>query len=339
MPHTRRLRRHLLAFFLFVMLVAVAGWFFFFPMTGTPGTCIYLRPGTEQTDLRAALETAARAPQRAAFRLLADLAHYNGHERAGRYRLDGVGALNLLRNLRNGQQEPLRLSVPLVWTPMHLAKRLGDRLAADSAAFAKAFADTALLAELGCTPAGVFNIIIPDTYELYWTVTPGDFLRRMKRESAAFWTEARRSEAERQGLTPNQVVALASIVEKETADGAEKPRIAGLYLNRLRQGIRLQADPTVKFAVGDFGLRRILNSHLSTPSPYNTYLVSGLPPAPICLPSRESIEAVLSAEQHNYIYMCAREDFSGTHRFAETYAEHQQNARRYVAALNQRGIK
>ena len=205
--------------------------------------------------------------------------------------------------------------------------------------FADAFADSILLADLDITPPELFCIIIPDTYEFYWTMSPEDFLRRMKTASERFWNDERTKKASAHGLTPKEAVTLASIVEKETAQDDEKPTIAGLYLNRLHKGMKLQADPTVKFAVGDFALRRILNRHLQTPSPYNTYMHEGLPPAPICLPSRASIEAVLNAETHNYIYMCAREDFSGHHNFAETYAEHQDNARRYTRALNERGIR
>ena len=161
----------------------------------------------------------------------------------------------------------------------------------------------------------------------------------MKRESEKFWTTVRKNKAEKARLTPEEVITLASIVEKETANNQEKPDIAGLYLNRLRRGMKLQADPTVKFALQDFGLRRILNKHLTCDSPYNTYVYAGLPPGPICLPSIASIDAVLNHTEHNYIYMCAKEDFSGTHNFAATYEEHKANARKYVQALNERGIK
>ena len=140
------------------------------------------------------------------------------------------------------------------------------------------------------------------------------------------------------GLTPNEVATLASIIDEETANNGEKPMVAGMYLNRLKKGMLLQADPTVKFALGDFTLRRILNKHLEVDNPYNTYKYPGLPPGPIRVPSVQGLEAVLNPAQSNYLYMCAKEDFSGTHNFACTLAEHLQNARRYQQALNQRGI-
>ncbi len=286
------------------------------------------------------LDTIASPLRMPMFRTMAAVSGYSGRSpRPGRYKVSGISTFTLIQNLRHGLQEPLRYNVPLVWTPQNLAKRLSVKFLADSTSFADAFADSILLADLDITPPELFCIIIPDTYEFYWTMSPEDFLRRMKSESKRFWNDERTKKAASQGLTPKEAVTLASIVEKETAQDDEKATIAGLYLNRLHKGMKLQADPTVKFAVGDFALRRILNRHLQTPSPYNTYMHEGLPPAPICLPSRASIEAVLNAETHNYIYMCAREDFSGHHNFAETYAEHQDNARRYTRALNERGIR
>ena len=161
----------------------------------------------------------------------------------------------------------------------------------------------------------------------------------MQRERDAYWTAERKQLAQKAGLTPDEVVTLASIVEQETANNAERPKVAGMYLNRLRKGMKLQADPTVKFALQNFALRRIMHQHLTANSPYNTYRNEGLPPGPICIPSLASIEAVLHFTTHPYIYMCAKEDFSGTHNFAATYAEHLQNAKKYSEALNKRGIK
>lgn len=286
------------------------------------------------------LDTVASPLRMPMFRTMAAISGFSSKRpHPGRYKVSGVSTFTLIQNLRHGLQEPLRYNVPLVWKPENLAKRLSTKFLTDSATFADAFADSMLLAEYDITPPELFCIIIPDTYEFYWTMSPKDFLQRMKSESKRFWNEERTKKAASQGLTPKEAVTLASIVEKETAQDDEKATIAGLYLNRLHKGMKLQADPTVKFAVGDFALRRILNRHLQTPSPYNTYMHEGLPPAPICLPSRTSIEAVLDAKAHNFIYMCAREDFSGHHNFAETFAEHQENARRYTRALNERGIK
>jgi UPF0755 protein len=161
----------------------------------------------------------------------------------------------------------------------------------------------------------------------------------MKKESDTFWTEQRLSKAEKTGMTPQEVITLASIIDEETANNGEKPMIAGMYLNRLKSGMPLQADPTVKFALRQFGLKRIYNNLLNTDSPYNTYRNVGLPPGPIRVASVAGIDAVLNYVKHEYMYMCAKEDFSGTHNFARTYSEHLQNARKYSNALNERGIR
>jgi UPF0755 protein len=182
-------------------------------------------------------------------------------------------------------------------------------------------------------------MFIPNTYEVYWNTPAEKLIERMKREYDVFWNNDRRRKAENIRLTPIEVSILASIVEEETAAPDEYPIVAGLYLNRLYKGMMLQADPTVKFAVGDFSLRRILNRHLEVDSPYNTYMYAGLPPGPIRIPSPKSIDAVLNHTVHNYLYMCAKEDFSGRHNFAVTLKEHNKNAEKYRAELNRRGIK
>ena len=182
-------------------------------------------------------------------------------------------------------------------------------------------------------------LFIPNTYEVYWTMTPAQFVARMVKENDRYWNMSRKDKAKAQGLTPIEVITLASIVDEETNKDDEKPIVAGLYLNRLHRGMLLQADPTVKFALGQFELRRILYAHLNVDSPYNTYKYAGLPPGPIRIPSMAAIESVLNPTKHNYIYMCAKEDFSGYHNFASSLTQHNANARRYQQALNQRGVK
>ncbi len=182
-------------------------------------------------------------------------------------------------------------------------------------------------------------MFLPNTYEMYYTTTPEQFTDRMYKEYQRFWTVARKQKAERLGYTPQQISALAAIVDEETNKNDEKARIAGVYLNRLRRGIPLQADPTLKFAAGDFSLKRILNKHKEIDSPYNTYKYAGLPPAPIRQPSITAIDAVLNAEKHDFLYFCAKADFSGYHAFARTLAEHNNNARKYHNELNRRGIR
>ena len=262
------------------------------------------------------------------------------HPRTGRYRvLPEMSCLELYRILRNGTQEPTRLVIPTSRTMEKLAAVLSHNLMVDSAEIAMALTDSTYLAHRGYTRATIPALFIPNTYEVYWDISVDKLMERMERENNRFWTAERKEKAQACGLTHEQVATLASIVDEETANDGEKPMIAGLYLNRLRLGMPLQADPTVKFAVGDFSLRRILNKHLKVESPYNTYLVAGLPPGPIRIASIAGLEAVLNHSEHNYLYMCAKEDFSGTHNFAATLSEHYKNARRYVKALNAKGIR
>ena len=258
--------------------------------------------------------------------------------RTGHYQVEpGVKALELYRKLRNGNQDPIMLTIPSLRTLGRLAAYLGNQLMRDSTAFAEVFSAEA--ESLGYTPQTLPALFIPNTYEIYWDVSPHGFMQRMQRENIAFWNSERELKAKAVGLSHNEVSTLASIVEEETANDAEKPMVAGLYLNRLHRGMLLQADPTVKFAMQAFGLRRIYNDHLRFESPYNTYLHPGLPPGPIRMPSIVGLDAVLNHAEHPYLYMCAKEDFSGTHNFAATYAEHLRNARRYIKALNERGIR
>lgn len=209
----------------------------------------------------------------------------------------------------------------------------------DSSNLARLLMDSTYCAQIGYSTETLPCLFIPNTYEVYWTMTPEAFVKRMQKEHDRFWNEERKAKAQSIGLTPEEVATLASIVEEETANNAEKPMVAGLYINRLHADMPLQADPTVKFALQDFGLRRILHTHLETDSPYNTYKHTGLPPGPIRIPSIQGIESVLNYTRHNYLYMCAKEDFSGTHNFAATFSQHLANARKYQQELNRRKIK
>lgn len=247
--------------------------------------------------------------------------------------------IDIFRKLKAGHQDPVSVIVPSVRTKEQLAASLGRQLMPDSAAWMDAFRDTHLLDSIGYTPATFYCLIIPNTYQVYWNTGTVSFIERMQKEYDAFWNSTRKAKAEAAGLKPAEVVTLASIIDEETNNKAEKPVMAGVYLNRLRKGMLLQACPTVKFAVGDFTLRRILGVHLQTDSPYNTYKYAGLPPGPIRIPSIAGIDAVLNYVQHDYLFFCAKEDFSGTHNFASTLKEHEENGRRYRAELNRRGIR
>ncbi len=273
------------------------------------------------------------------FKTVGAVLGYPSRVGAGRYDVgSGQSALTVLRRLRSHSQTAVRLNIPSVHTMNQLAGRLSRVLQADSATWSRSFADTALLRSHGLSPQTLPCVFLTQQYDVYWDVTPQALIGRMVDESKKFWTKSRCQQAESQGLTPEEVVTLASIVDRETSTVAEMPRVAGMYLGRLRTGMRLQADPTVKFALGRFDLRRITYEHLECPSPYNTYRHEGLPPGPICLPSMAAVEAVLKAERHDYVYMCANPDFSGTHLFAKTYEEHLANAAAYARALDARGI-
>lgn len=258
----------------------------------------------------------------------------------GRYVLtEGMGVIQVARMLKFGRQTPVRVTLNNVRTPAQLAAKLDRMLDADSVAWVEALTSPQLAQEMGFDSRTLFSMFIPNTYEFYWTVSPEDFVRKMRKEYDRFWTEERDEKRKRSGMSRMEVTILASIVAEETRRADEMPRIAGVYINRLRAGIPLQADPTVKYAMQDFGLRRIRHQHLKYPSPYNTYINKGLPPSPICMPDVVAIDAVLGFERHNYLYFCARPTFDGYHNFARTLAEHNTNARAYSTALNKRNIK
>ena len=265
--------------------------------------------------------------------------HYKAPLRTGHYTIRRDESIyHVLSRLLRGYQEPVNLVIGSVRQVDKLARNVGRQLMVDSADVASLLADSVRLAALGYDRQTLPALFIPNTYEVYWNMSAEAFLQRMAEEHERFWNASRRDKAKTLGMTPTEVATLASIVEEETNNSEEKPVVAGLYINRLRRGIPLQADPTVRFAVGDFERQRVTHADLSIDSPYNTYLHTGLPPGPIRIATPEGLDAVLNFAQHNYLYMCAKEDFSGRHNFASNYAEHLRNARRYQQALNKRKI-
>ena len=265
---------------------------------------------------------------------------YGENIRTGRYKLEpGDGPVTVFRRLKNGQQSSMNLTIPEARTPERLAGMLGRTLMLDSATIADALLSEERCQQLGYDTATITAMFVPNTYNVYWNMSIEGLLERMQKEHDRFWEGKREEKAAQMQLTPIEVCTLASIIDEETANNAEKPMIAGMYLNRLKQGMPLQADPTIKFALKQFELKRIWQKLLLTDSPYNTYMNEGLPPGPIKIASIQGIDAVLNAVDHDYLYMCAKEDFSGTHNFAATYQEHLKNAARYAKALNERGIK
>ena len=257
----------------------------------------------------------------------------------GAYTIEPSMTVQALYNrLVYGMQSPIGISFRSARLPGQIYRRLSKQLLLDSLQVAEAMKDTVLLHSIGIRDTTLVYYLLPNTYSVYWDITPQALAEKLAGETAKFWTDERKAQAVALGLSPYEVINLAAIVQEESAKEDEYPMIAGLYLNRLKMGMRLQADPTVKFALQDFGLRRILHKHLRVDSPYNTYKYTGLPPGPIRIPTSAAIDGVLNATQHDYIYMCAKSDFSGYHAFASTYRQHLQNAQQYVQELNKRGI-
>ncbi|MDG5800320.1 endolytic transglycosylase MltG [Marinilabiliaceae bacterium ANBcel2] len=329
---------------LIVAAAATAGYLFYdtiFAPNTKAGTdkIIYIERGTTFEELKTVLEVTGAVKNINSFNTTARLKNYGGTVRGGRYRITEKMSNNDLINMfRSGNQEPVNVTFNNIRTLPELAGVVSKRLESDSTAFLEALTDKELLKENGFKRETIMAAIIPDTYSMFWNTTPGGFIERMVREHNRYWNSERTEKAEKIGLTPVEVATLASIVDEETIMEDEKPRVAGLYINRLEIGMKLQADPTVRFAMNDFTVNRILNRDLETESPYNTYLYGGLPPGPIRMASKSGIEAVLNYEEHDYLYMSAKADFSGYHAFAKTLRQHAINANEYRRALHQRRI-
>lgn len=302
---------------------------------------VYVRTSDGIDQLVTQLGTSGWMKDTASFRQMAGWVSFEDKLKPGRYALEnGMTNLELLKLLGSGRQVPVKLSFHQVRNVQDLAGRVGKKIEADSTSIMLLLNDPEWTqTHLGLSPMLSGVIFLPNTYEMYWATTAEDFVLKMKKEYDAFWNKTRKEQAEKLGLTPSEVSILASIVQMEQARLSEEwPRIAGLYLNRLRQGMKLQADPTVKFALGDFTLRRLYHGHLQVDSPYNTYMYGGLPPGPIFIPEPAAIDAVLQAENHAYVYMCAHSDLSGRHAFSESYEEHLRSAKAYHRALDAAGI-
>jgi UPF0755 protein len=275
----------------------------------------------------------------ASFRWVAEKKKYPEKVKPGRYKIhEGMNNNELVNLLRSGKQEPVRVIFQNVRTPEEFSGKIAAQIEGDSLSMLSLLHDSDYLHQFATGPNNVFTLFIPNTYEFLWNTTADQFIRRMYKERQKFWNDQRLTQMSQEGLDIPGVITLASIVEKETARNSEKPLIAGVYLNRLRKGWPLQADPTLIFAWNDFTIKRVLNKHKEIDSPYNTYKHTGLPPGPICLPSVSSIDAVLNYDHNSYLFFCAKEDLSGYHNFAVTLAEHDRNAARYQAALQRLNI-
>jgi UPF0755 protein len=328
-----------------IVLLGIAGFLAlktFGPATDINGDkhYFYIRTGSDYNAVLKDIQDQGILSSTIFFDFLAQRANYPSRVKAGKYRIDkGMSNFQIIRMLRAGRQEPVKLVINKLRTKQDFISFLGSQLEADSNDVRRLLQDSVFLSQYGLNADNAMAIVIPDTYELWWNTGAPKVMNKLGGYYTQFWTAARKEKAEKQGLSLPQIATVASIVDEETNNNPEKPNIASVYINRYRKGMRLQADPTVKFAIGDFTIRRVTGAHTAFASPYNTYYTAGLPPGPICTPSKKSVDAVLNAPQTDYIYFCAKEDFSGTHRFAASYAEHMKNARLYQQALNARGIR
>lgn len=300
---------------------------------------ILVTEGTTVNVLTDSLFSMGALKNRKSFETAIRLKSFSGPVKPGSYRIEkGASNIQIINMFKAGRQSPVNVTFNNIRTLNDLAGKIGGQIEADSASIMAFFVDQANYSGDGFTIQTVISVFIPDTYQLYWTTDARGFYDRMLREYKTFWNGDRLAAAAAVGLKPLEVSVLASVIDEETSRNDEKPRIAGVYLNRLRLGIPLQSDPTIKFALNNFTLRRVLTQHLKVDSPYNTYINRGLPPGPVRCPTKTAIDAVLNAEKHEFIYFVAKSDFSGYHQFSRTLAEHNRYASAYQRELNKRKI-
>lgn len=300
---------------------------------------LYLPTGSTYDAVIDSLDAHNCIGNHAIFNTMARLRHYRDNVKGGCYIIGAHDNVwNTLTKLYYGNQDPIHVTINKYRTKELLCKYLDKKLELCSDTLLALMADDSICAAYGHTPLTIIGMFTQNTYDIYWNISPRKLLDRMKKESDRFWNDSRISKCKALNLSPSEVVTLASIVEEETNKNDEKELIASVYLNRLRKGMLLQADPTLKFAAGDFTLQRILNKHMESESPYNTYRFRGLPPGPICIPGPSSIDAVLANRQTDFLYFCAKADFSGYHAFATNLAQHNANANAFHAELNRRKI-
>ncbi len=307
---------------------------------GQQSTWFYIPTGSSYNTVKESLLKKGYLRDQDSFDWLSHRKHYDQKVKAGRYQLkDGMSNNAIVNLLRSGRQVPVKIIFQNIRTREELAGKIGRQLEVDSTRLISLFNDKSYLSTFGLTPSTLFVMFIPNTYEFFWNTSGEQLFKRMNYEHKRFWNPQRRQMAASLHMSIAEIVTLASIVEKESNKNDEKPIIAGVYLNRLKKRIPLQADPTIIFAWNDYSIRRVLLAHLKIKSPYNTYTRSGLPPGPICIPSIASVEAVLNAKNVPYIFFCAKEDLSGYHNFAVNLTEHNKNARKYQKALDNLRIK
>lgn len=346
-------RRHnkilLIIFGVFIAMIIITGLVglkyynrFFSPnltIAGAGKYTLYIPTGSTYESVLDSLRSANYIDDMASFEWVADFMKYPESVKSGRYIFtNGMSNRAMINKLRSGAQSPLNIVITKKRLKTELAESICSRLEISAGSLLQLLNDQDFLEQYGLNIETVMAIFLQNTYEVWWNTSAGELVDRMYSEYERFWNKERLSKAADLGLSPIEVITIASIVEEETIMEDEKPTVAGVYINRIRENWKLQADPTIKFALKNFGLQRILYKHLEVESPYNTYKYKGLPPGPICLPGPGSIAAVLNAEKHAYMFMCAKDDLSGYHNFAKTDRQHNQNRRKYQQALNQRNI-
>ncbi len=324
------------------ILVVVAGLFLayycytlLFGAVVLKQTTLFVYPETSYESLIADLKEQDLIQNEALFSALANKMNLPNNIHTGKYVFDvNSSTYDIITKLRGGLQTPVKLVINNVNFKEDLAGKIAGQIALDSTQIFNFLQDEEAIKKLGYDKDDILTLFIPNTYEVYWNISFEAFLEKLEKEHEIFWNDSRRSKAEALGLTPKKVFIIASIVEKEYKHPEERSKIAGVYINRIGKGMKLQADPTVKYALGDLTIKRVLTVHTEYDHPYNTYYNTGLPPGPICLPETSTIDAVLNAEKHNYLYFCAKEDFSGYHTFNTSYSAHINSAKLYQAALN-----
>lgn len=339
------MKKIFLLLFILILLagVGLAGYIYSVVNTGfdtQKTTYIYVDQSRDYGKVIRQIKDSAKVQDLANFKMLASYRDYPKNIKTGRYAIQPTDNIwEVVNKLHRGLQTPTKVTFNNIRLKADLVERISEQLMFTDAELMVALNDSVRCASYGFNTETIIAMFIPNTYEFYWDVTVDAFLARMKKEYDSFWTAERLEKAKQINLTPIEVASLAAIVEEECTVEEEYPIVAGLYLNRLKIGQPLQADPTVKYAVGDFSLQRVLDIHLKVESPYNTYKHRGLTPSPIRIPSIKGINAVLNPAKHNYYYMCAKEDLtSGRHNFANSLAEHNRNAQRYRQELNRRKI-
>jgi len=329
-----------------IIIIALGGtaWFYYLRLFGANVTgaqeYLYIHTGENYEQVYDTLCQKGILNDTTTFNWAAHNMKYVDRVKPGKYRLhEGMSNRKLIRMLELGEQEYVTLAFHNLRLKEQFAGFVGKKLESDSTAIISLLDSADYVKQYGFTPDNVYTVFLPNSYQIYWNTSPEKFFKRMYANYEKFWTPEKRQQAADINLSPIQVSILASIVDAEALHDEEMPTIAGLYLNRLKKGIKLEADPTIIFAKHDFTIRRVLNRDKDFDSPYNTYLYNGLPPGPIMMPSINAVNSVLNYQKNNYIYMCAKEDFSGYHNFADNLAQHMINARKFQKALDERNIK